>query len=104
MLKLPGIQRLSIVIIVLVLFSTVKLYAYKGGDFQVWNTDIEEFKINKETKMVFEEEFRWGGSAKEFYYQHYDLGFFYSLQEHFSVGTGYRHVLSKSNDKFLVEN
>jgi len=97
-------QKLSIVIAVAVLFSVVKLYAYDDGDFQVWNTETEEFKINKEAKMVLEEEFRWGGSAKEFYYQHYDLGFFYNLQKYLNVGAGYRHVLSKSKGKFLVEN
>jgi len=88
----------------LVLFLTAKLYAYKDGDFQVWNTDTEEFKINNDTKMVLEQEFRWGGSAKDFYYQHYDLGFFYNLQKYLNVGAGYRHVLSKSKGKFLLEN
>lgn len=103
-MKQFGMQKLSIVIAVAVLFSVVKLYAYDDGDFQVWNTETEEFKINKEAKMVLEEEFRWGGSAKEFYYQHYDLGFFYNLQKYLNVGAGYRHVLSKSKGKFLVEN
>lgn len=103
-MKLIGIQNLSIVIALLVLFSAVKLYAYEDNDFQVWNTETEEFKINKEAKVALEEEFRWGGSAKEFYYQHYDLGFFYSLQKYLNVGAGYRHILSKSKGKFLVEN
>ncbi|MBU0547533.1 MAG: DUF2490 domain-containing protein [Candidatus Omnitrophica bacterium] len=97
-------QKISIVIAVLVLFSAARLYAYDDGDFQVWNTETEEFKINKEAKIVFEEEFRWGGSAKEFYYQHYDLGFFYSLQKYLNVGGGYRYILSKSKGKFLIEN
>jgi len=88
----------------LILLLSANAYAYKDGDFQVWNTDIEEFKVNKEVKLVFEEEFRWGGSVKEFFYQHYDLGVFYNLQKHLVVGAGYRHVLSKSGDKFLVEN
>ena len=87
-----------------VLFLSANVYAYKDGDFQVWNTDTEEFKINDDTKMALEQEFRWGGSAKDFYYQHYDLGFFYNLQKYLNVGAGYRHVLSKSNNKFLVEN
>ena len=91
-------------IIALVLILTANAYAYKDGDFQVWNTDTEEFKINNDTKMAFEQEFRWGGSAKDFYYQHYDLGVFYNLQKYLNVGAGYRHVLSKSNNKFLVEN
>ncbi|MFA5351413.1 MAG: DUF2490 domain-containing protein [Candidatus Omnitrophota bacterium] len=97
-------MRRVILITILALISAVNAYAYKDGDFQVWNTDVEEFKVNKETKVVLEEEFRWGGSAKEFYYQHYDLGFLYSLNKHLSVGTGYRHILSKSKGKFLVEN
>jgi hypothetical protein len=94
----------NLLIVGLVLVLTVNAYAYKDGDFQVWNTDSEEIKINQDARIVLEQEFRWGGSAKEFYYQHYDLGFFYNLQKHLNVGAGYRHVLSRSKAKFLVEN
>jgi len=97
-------KRIALVVMGAVLFAAVNAYAYKDNDFQVWNTDTEEFKINKDAKIAFEEEFRWGGSAKEFYYQHYDVGFFYNLQKYLNVGGGYRHVLSKSKGKFLVEN
>jgi len=97
-------KRITLLAIGVVLFLSVNAHAYDDGDFQVWNTDSEEFKINNATKMVLEQEFRWGGSARDFYYQHYDLGFFYNLQKYLNVGTGYRHVLSKSRDKFLVEN
>lgn len=93
-----------LIAIALILLLSVNSYAYKDGDFQVWNTDSEEFKINKDAKITFEEEFRWGGSAKEFYYQHYDMGFFYNLQKYLNIGGGYRHVLSKSKGKFLIEN
>ncbi len=95
---------INLLVVGLILGLTMNAYAYKDGDFQVWNTDSEEYKINKDAKLVLEEEFRWGGSAKEFYYQHYDLGFFYNLQKYLNVGGGYRHVLSKSKGKFLVEN
>ncbi|MCK9430993.1 MAG: DUF2490 domain-containing protein [Candidatus Omnitrophica bacterium] len=97
-------KRIVFMACALTLLLSADLYAYKDGDFQVWNTDIEEFKVNEDAKIVLEEEFRWGGSAKEFYYQHYDLGFFYSLKKYLLVGAGYRHVLSKSKGKFLVEN
>jgi hypothetical protein len=93
-----------IFIAVLVFCLANSVFAYKNGDFQVWNTDSEELKINPDAKVVFEQEFRWGGSAKDFYYQHYDLGFFYNLAKYLNVGAGYRHVLSKFKDKFLVEN
>jgi len=97
-------KRLTYMVCGLVLLLSTSVYAYKDNDFQVWNTDTEEFKINKGAKIVLEEEFRWGGSAKEFYYQHYDIGFFYNLQKYLNIGGGYRHVLSKSKGKFLVEN
>lgn len=93
-----------LIAISLILLLSANSYAYKDGDFQVWNTDTEEFKINKDAKIAFEEEFHWGGSAKEFYYQHYDAGFFYNLQKYLNVGAGYRHALSKSKGKFLIEN
>jgi len=97
-------RKISVIAMSLVMFLTAKLYAYDDGDFQVWNTDVEEIQLNKDLKLAFEQEFRWGGSAKDFYYQHYDLGFFYNLQKYLNVGAGYRHILSKSKGKFLVEN
>ncbi|MCX5668778.1 MAG: DUF2490 domain-containing protein [Candidatus Omnitrophica bacterium] len=104
LIKKLEILKLSIIIGILSLLPIFKLYAYDDGDFQVWNTESEELKIGEDSKVVLEQEFRWGGSAKEFYYQHYDVGFFYNLQKYLNVGGGYRYVLSKSGDKFLVEN
>jgi len=90
------IRKLSIIIIVLSLFSITKLYAYDDGDFQVWNTDIEEVQLNKNLKLVFEEEFRWANNASEFYYQHYDVGLAYALNKTWSVGGGYRQIYSRT--------
>lgn len=97
-------KRMALIVMGMILFLSVNAYAYKDNDFQVWNTDSEELKINEDTRIVLEEEFRWGGNAKDFYYQHYDLGVFYNLMKHLNVGAGYRHVLSKSRNKFLIEN
>ncbi|MDO8488513.1 MAG: DUF2490 domain-containing protein [Candidatus Omnitrophota bacterium] len=97
-------KRIVLVAIGAVLFLSVKAHAYDDGDFQIWNTDVEEIQLKKDLKLVFEQEFRWGDNASEFYYQHYDLGLFYSLNKYWSVGGGYRHVLNKSKGKFLVEN
>jgi hypothetical protein len=88
----------------LVLMASLKANAYDDGDFQVWNTDTEEFKISKDSKIVFEEEFRWGGSANEFYYHHYDAGFFYNLKKYLNIGGGYRHVYELKKGKFKPEN
>ncbi|MDD4955261.1 MAG: DUF2490 domain-containing protein [Candidatus Omnitrophica bacterium] len=83
---------------------TMKIYAYDDGDFQVWNTDAEELKINKDLKFALEEEFRWGNNASEFYYQHYDAGIFYSLRDWLNIGAGYRHVYELKKDEFKLEN
>ncbi|MDD5108558.1 MAG: DUF2490 domain-containing protein [Candidatus Omnitrophica bacterium] len=97
-------KRIVLVAIGAVLFLSVNAHAYDDGDFQIWNTDVEEMQLKKDLKLVFEQEFRWGENASDFYYQHYDLGLFYNLNKYWSIGGGYRHVLNKSKGKFLVEN
>ena len=79
-------------------------YAYDDGDFQIWNTDVEEINVSKDMKVALEEEFRWADNANDFYYHHYDGGVFYNLNEFINVGGGYRHIYSKSKGKFKVEN
>ncbi|PIQ90348.1 MAG: hypothetical protein COV71_04940 [Candidatus Omnitrophica bacterium CG11_big_fil_rev_8_21_14_0_20_41_12] len=97
-------RRIVLVAMGMVLFIVVNVHAYDDGDFQVWNTEVEEIQLKKDLKLAFEQEFRWGDNASELYYQHYDAGLFYSLNKHWSVGAGYRHILNKSKGKFLVEN
>ena len=53
---------------------------------------------------MLEEEFRWGNNADEFYYHHYDIGFFYSLEKYLNIGTGYRQVYELKKGKFKAEN
>lgn len=74
--------------------------AYDDHDFQVWNTDFGEIKLNKKTKLIYEQEFRWGNNASQFFYQHYDLGLFYDVTKWLNVGVGYRHILDLVNNHF----
>jgi len=97
-------KRIIFVMLGLALGLGMRVYAYDDGDFQVWNTDVEEFKISKEAKLVFEEEFRWGGNASEFYYQHYDIGLFYNLKRYLNLGGGYRQIYDLKRGKFKPEN
>ena len=92
------------VVIGLTLFLAAKVYAYDDGDFQVWNTEVEEFKVNKDSKLSFEEEFRWADNANEFYYHHYDVGFFSNLEKWLNIGGGYRHIYELKRGKFKLEN
>ncbi len=52
-------KKISLAMMGLVLIITSLAYAYDDGDFQVWNTNAEEFKIDKYSKIAIEEEFRW---------------------------------------------
>ena len=90
-----AILKLSLIIVVLSQLLIVKLHAYDDGDFQIWNTDVEEVQLNKNLKLVFEEELRWGNNTSEFYYQHYDAGLAYALDKAWTVGGGYRQIYTK---------
>lgn len=96
-------KKTFLAIIGLTLILTGKVYAYDDGDFQIWNTDVEELKINDKTKIALEEEFRWGDNANQFYYHHYDLGLSYALNKHLNVGGGYRQVYELKSGSFKPE-
>lgn len=94
----------KVVFVVIGLVLAAKVYAYDDGDFQIWNTESQEFKVNQESKIIIEEEFRWGDDAGDFYYHHYDAGFVYSLNKYLDLGINYRQVYEKKNGKFKEEN
>jgi len=91
-------------IVGLVLFLSTKVCAYDDNDFQIWHTENQEFKVSKESKITLEEEFRWADDASDFYYQHYDAGFVYSLDKHLALGANCRQVYEKKKGKFKEEN
>jgi len=97
-------KRVVFFIFVFSLIFAAQAHAYDDHDFQIWNTDVEEMKINDKWKVSTEQEFRWGDNASQLFYQHYDMGAFYSFSKWLNVGGGYRHVLLKSKGKYLVEN
>jgi len=94
----------SLVFFAFLISAASSAYAYDDGDFQVWNTVAEEMKLNKESKLVFEQEFRLGDNASNLYYQHYDVGYIYTPNKHFNVGIGYRYIRELKNKSFKVEN
>lgn len=96
-------KRISLMI-VLVLMSVPGVYAYDDGDFQVWHTEVQEKKLNKDVKVALEEEFRFGDDANDFYYHHYDAALVYALNKNLGLGLNYRQVYEKKKGKFKEEN
>lgn len=96
--------KLKVAVITLAVITTNLVYAYDDGDFQVWHTETQEIKINKDLKVAFEEEFRWGDNANDFYYHHYDAAFIYGINKYLDVGLGYRQIYEKKKGEFKEEN
>ena len=92
------------VIVGVALFLMTTVYAYDDGDFQIWNTENQEFKVNKESRITLEEEFRWGDDAGDFYYHHYDTGFIHSFNQNLDLQANYRQVYEKKKGEFKEES
>lgn len=99
-----GKTRIAMLVLGLGILALGQVYAYDNHDFQVWNTEAQEFKVNKASKITLEQEFRWGDNARDFYYQHYDVGYFYLLNKYFNFGGGFRYIKNKPADKFRDES
>ena len=97
-------NKIRLVLLGLILAVAHPAYAFDDGDFQIWHTENQDFKIKKDLKAALEEEFRFGDSAHSFYYHHYDIGLVYDLNKHLSLGVNYRQVYEKKGGKFREEN
>jgi hypothetical protein len=97
-------KRIGFVLFVFVLACAHRCHAYDDGDFQVWHTEGQETKINKDLKLTLEEEFRFADNANEFFYHHYDAGLVYALNKHLDIGLNFRRVYERVRGKFRVEN
>ncbi|MEW5758825.1 MAG: DUF2490 domain-containing protein [Candidatus Omnitrophota bacterium] len=90
-------------VIGIVLLLGCNVYAYDDGDFQVWNTEVEEVKINKNSKITLEEEFRFANDASDFFYHHYDGGYVYAMNKFLDLGINYRQVYEKKQGKKIKQ-
>ncbi|MDD5432738.1 MAG: DUF2490 domain-containing protein [Candidatus Omnitrophica bacterium] len=79
-------------------------YAFDDGDFQVWHTEQQEWKINNKFKATMEEELRLGDDGGNLYYQHYDVGIVYAAQKWLDLGLNYRQIYEKKGSDFKEEN
>jgi len=102
--KGKDISKVKILVLSLALITANSVYAYDDGDFQAWHTEVQEIKMSKEFKLAFEEEFRWGDNANDFYYHHYDAAFIYGVNKYLDVGLGYRQIYEKKKGEFKEEN
>jgi hypothetical protein len=82
-------------------------FAFDDGDFQYWSTAKVSFDLNKDWKVDFSEEFRFGDEGGELYHYFSDLGFTYiSLAEWIDVGLNFRLIRERagSDSEWKTEN
>jgi len=91
----------SIILILCLAVVGFNACAYQDGDFQIWNSNGQDVKIGKATKFTLEEEFRYGETATELFYQHYDWGFAWAFDEAFELALGYRLIYERYKRKWL---
>lgn len=89
-----------------VLLSGEVCFASDDGDFQYWSKAGVSFDIDKDWEFTFEEEFRFGDDAGDFYHHHSDFGFVYkNFTDWMDLGFNYRQVFEKdSKGKWRREN
>jgi hypothetical protein len=74
----------------------------KDGDFQFWNTEVVEGKLNDRWKAGLEVEFRLGDNASEFYYTHEMIFVGFTANEWLDLQANFREVFelnTKSEDE-----
>lgn len=88
---------------ILLASMTLPAFAFSNGDFQIWNTESIDWKIDKKLSAKVEQELRFGDNVTELFYLHTDGGFNYKLMEHLYFGANYRHVIFKNKKKWVQE-
>ena len=87
----------------IMILAAVNAYGYPDGDFQIWHTEGQSVSLKDRTKLAFEEEFRYGNDASEFFYHHYDVGLSYDVNKNLSTKIAYRQIYAGEKGKFKPE-
>lgn len=81
-------------------FLSGPCFAFDDGDSQYWSAAGVSFDISQDWGCSFEEEFRFGDDAGEFYYHHSDLGFVYKgFADWVDLGFNYRQVFERTDSE-----
>ena len=102
--KKLALRIMYLSLLCLFLYSN-EVFAFDDGDFQYWHNTAFSWKIKDNYKFSLEEESRFGDDAKDFYYQHYDIGVTYSgICKWLELSANYRQVFQEKDNEWLKEN
>ena len=103
MIRFDGMKRLEFLAVALMLFAASPAHGYQDGDFQIWHTEAQDVNLKQGTRLTLEEEFRYGDSASELYYQHYEVGLAYNFNKRLTTSINYRQIYDGEKGKFKPE-
>jgi hypothetical protein len=89
--------------LLIIVLLPIKTFAQKDGDWQFWNTVSLEKQINKELKIILEEETRLGQDMGDFAYQHIDAGLMRKMTNWLDLSLNYRHIFQKKDNAWEEE-
>ena len=89
---------ITAILFLVVLLVALPSFAFDNGDFQYWNSENVELKLKDGVTLDLQEEFRFGGNAGTFYYNHTDLGIKCIVTDYFEFSANYRHVFNIKDD------
>jgi hypothetical protein len=81
--------------IILIFILNINTYE---GDWQYWNTNSVQGKLNKNLTVKLEKEFRFCNDISKFYYYHSDFGIIYN-----KIGLNYRQVFKEKKNVWYEE-
>lgn len=90
-------------ILALSFFASTCVFAFENGDFQLWNTESIEAKLNNRWKVNVEEELRFGGNVSELYYTHTDGGLVLKVNDNLDFAVHYRQIFEKNKNEWKEE-
>ena len=90
--KIKMIGILLACLITLAIASPVSAKTGEDGDFQFWNTEVVEGKLNDRWKAGAELEFRFGDDVSEFYYTHEQFFLGYKATDWLDLQGNFREV------------
>ncbi|MBN3038094.1 MAG: DUF2490 domain-containing protein [Candidatus Omnitrophica bacterium] len=88
-----------------VIFSSGLCFGFDEGDFQCWHTGSITWKTAQNWNLKWEQEFRFGDNADDYYFWHSDLSATYSgFADWFDIGIGYRQIFEEKGNDWQEEN
>jgi hypothetical protein len=79
--------------------SILPVFAFDNGDFQLWNADEVDWKMNDRLKANVEQELRFGKNVQILYYTHTDGSLTFKANDYLDLGMAYRQIYEKSGGK-----